>query len=111
MLVLNTCGWHLFPQTNHGRDATDKLGPTLEFLLRDMAVPVERLQAYPHALGMSLEGRIRPRFEYLHAVGRRCRALKPVLSPADEPFARRVARQDVAHYDRWRVEHGYPPIV
>eukprot|EP00667_Euglena_gracilis_P020852 EG_transcript_22648 len=76
-----------------------------------MGSPPSTLNSAYHAWGVSLEGRLRPRFLYLQSLGKVPATLSAMSIFSDEQFAVSLAKTNLQHYHSWRLAHGFPVPV
>jgi len=79
-----------------------KLGPTIEFITKKMGRSLEEINRAPVCFSISLTRRLKPRYFYMMAHGRRKDySLGTLCTPPDDRFAWLVAGQPVQHYRHW----------
>eukprot|EP00667_Euglena_gracilis_P012814 EG_transcript_13179 len=72
----------------------EKMKLMLDFLLQEMQYSPSQVNTAPTVWSLSLEGRLRPRLQYLKSLGRPYGSLTPFATFSDERFAARVAKTD-----------------
>eukprot|EP00667_Euglena_gracilis_P008769 EG_transcript_8890 len=81
----------------------------VSFLLEEMRLPIEVLNATPAYFGYNLETRIIPRYRFLVYTGRELPLLSRILTVSEARFACEVARRSLAEYLEWKQQHCGPP--
>eukprot|EP00667_Euglena_gracilis_P011225 EG_transcript_11449 len=88
-----------------------KMRPMLTFMLQEMQYSPSQVNTVPSVWSFSLEGRLRPRLQYLKSLGRPYGALSRFVTLSDERFATIVAKTDLQHYHSFLQKSGHrsPP--
>ena len=75
--------------------------PKYEYLVRELHGSVTNIIDFPAYFGYSLEGRIKPRHEFLKTKGRTI-SISRMLAPSDENFAICIAKSTLEDYQRFK---------